>query len=352
MRHKLLVLTLLATVGIAAFPAPGQAAQATWEEELREMGYLIFHLSNINVINGLNLTREQATRLCTLALQVEAVADPSPTFHAQLGPEMEGVRKTYLEAREVLLKGEPVSPELQARVGQARAAETQFIRSTLRPSPTSPGTNCLACHTAPHAEGSGAGPMSPSPAIRKTVGLAHIEGPYGKRALPKVVSLSPQIESILTDAQKAILGSFSCCLIPPQDLSDPVRAGQAETGEKQIELLRKVRQIPANLWAGARERILAKYSDATVLFSPGASDEKKAGVRDRVGKALDRARGLTDVAFELEKEELTKSLKAAVQPPQGDGPHKAAMFLLVPGSSQVYSGYLDRLAKQASLGKP
>jgi hypothetical protein len=188
--------------------------------------------------------------------------------------------------------------------------------------------------------------MSPSPAMRKVMGLAHMEGVYGKRGITKLLSVSSQAEAILTDAQKSILGSFSCCLVPPQDLSDPVRAGQAETSEKSLELVRNVRRIPEAAWPVARERILQRADEITQIVSAGATAEKKSAVRERVGKAIDRARSLSDVEFEVEKNELARAVKIAVQPPQGDAPHKAAYFLLVPGASKVYAQYLQRLAKQ------
>jgi hypothetical protein len=325
----------------AALSMPGLAAQATWEQELREMGYLILHISNINVVNGLNLTRDQAVKLRALALQVEAAADAPPALKALLGPEIEGVRKTYLELREVLLKGQPVSPELTARVHQARAVETKFIRSTLRSSPVSTGTSCVACHMAPRED---AQPMTPTASTKALTGRAHMQGPYGQRGLAKVVGLSPQVEAVLTDAQKAVLGSFSCCLVPPQDLSDPVRAGQAESGSKELELLRKVRQIPDGLWPGARDTILKRVDSITQMVSPGATEARKATAREAVAKALDRARSLSDVEFELEKAELARGARAAIVPPQGDSPHKAAFFLLMPGASKVYARYLERLS--------
>ena len=350
MPRKPILLALLAVVGLTALPARGQAARPAWEEELREMGYLIFHLSNINVVNGLNLTGEQATRLRDLALQMEAVADPPPAFTVKLRPEIEAIRKTYLEAREVLLKGQPVTADLSARVGSARVAETKFIRATLRPRPSATDPGCAACHTEP---GTGSGePMAPTGLTAATMGLAHIRAPYGTRGLLKVASVSPQVEATLTDAQKAILGSFSCCLIPPQDLSDPVRAGQAESGSKEIELLTKVRQIPENAWPFWRGVILQTTEEVTTYVSPGATAQRKAVAREAVAKAVDRARTLSDVEFELEKTDLARAAKAALMPPQADSPHKAAFFLLMPGASHVYSCHLDRLAKRAGTKVP
>jgi len=57
---------LWAMVPVLVFLAAGpawSAPEVPWDEQNRAMGYLILHLSNINVVNGLNLSREQAVAL-------------------------------------------------------------------------------------------------------------------------------------------------------------------------------------------------------------------------------------------------------------------------------------------------
>ena len=60
--------------GGAARTRSQPAKAVTWDEQNRALPYLIIHLSNINVINGLNLTPEQAVRLRALARKVEAAS--------------------------------------------------------------------------------------------------------------------------------------------------------------------------------------------------------------------------------------------------------------------------------------
>jgi hypothetical protein len=342
--------SILAAAVLAALHASAAAAQPKWERDLRQMGYLFLHISNINVVNGLNLTREQAAELRRLALQVEAAAPRPPSLRGPIAPELGGVRKTWLELRTLLVRNEPVPEELQSRVNLSRAEESRVIRATLRPAPVGSDTRCASCHQAP-ASGRAfpaAEPMAVTALNKRQVELAHIEGLYGERGLAKLLAVSPRVEALLTDAQKSILGSFSCCLVPPQDLRDPVRAGQAESDEKVLDLLRKVRQCPEKLWPMMREGILQRVGQIADAVSPAATPERKATAREGVAAALDRARGLSDVAFELEKDALAKAAKGAILPPSPDAPHKAAYFLLIPGSSAVYAQYLKRLASQGA----
>lgn len=329
-----------------AISLPALAAQANWEAELREMGYAFLHLSNINVINGLNLTREQAAKLRDLALQVEAAAARPPSLREPaVSPEWAAVRKSWLELRALLLASQPIPDELQARVNQGRVAESKLIRAMVRPAPVAQTTNCASCHMAP--SGGQGQPMPVGPGIKRLVDLAHAEAIYGKAGLWKVVQVSSQVEAVITDAQKAILGSFSCCLVPPQSLSDPVRAGQADAPEKALDLLRRVRQCPAGVWPMMREGILGHVDSFTVAASPNADAARKAAAREGVAKALDRARTCSDVEFEMEKDTLSKALKAAIVSAPSEGPNKAAYFLLIPGASKVYADYLKRLNAKA-----
>ncbi|HUT32219.1 MAG TPA: hypothetical protein VNE39_01955 [Planctomycetota bacterium] len=325
-----------------AVAASSLAAQVNWDASLREMGYLFLHISNINVVNGLNLTKEQAARLMALARQMEAVAPEPPSLRAAMPPELDGVRTAWLELRPLLLKGEPIPKELEDRVTLSRATESKAIRSTLRSVPAAINTDCVSCHMAPaSAQGQ---PMSPGPGTKRLMDLAHMEGIYGKRGLWKLLQLSPQVEEVLTEPQRAILGGFACCLVPPQSLSDPVRAGQAEAPEKALDLLRRVRACSDAFWPMMREGILGHVDFFTAAVSPGADAARKAVARDAVAKALDRARKCSDVEFEMEKDALSKAVKQAIVPAPGEGPHKATFFLLIPGASRVYASYLKRLS--------
>ena len=197
---------------------------------------------------------------------------------------------------------------------------------------------------APRSHGSHQ-PMAVTATNKPLVDRAHVEALYGRRGLRKLVSVSPKAEAILTDGQRAVLGSFACCLAPPEDLSDPMRAGQAEASGKVLDLLRRVRQCPERFWPVMRTRVLERADELAGAVKPGSTDAHKSSVREGVAKALDRTREASDVEFEMEKGSLAKALKGAIVPPQGEAPHKAAYFLLIPGASRVYAAYIRRLGK-------
>jgi hypothetical protein len=329
----------------------GPELSPKWEPQLREMGYLFLHLSSINAINGLNLTRDQAFNLRSMARHIERVSRRTPSFRAPLDPELENVRRTWLQARDLLLDGRPVPAPLEKRVNDARLAEDAVIRRTIRPTPRAMDTRCSSCHMSPGREPGP--PMTVTPGIQYVLSRSHAMGIYGSRALRRMAYYAKQIKNVLTEEQMAIVGSFTCCLVPPADLNRPGGTNPKDATERALDLLRQVRQCPENYWPVLRGGILAGVDRVTNALDPDAGEEGMAPVsREEAGKLLDRARSLGAPEFELEKADLAKAVQATILPAQGDSPFKAAYFLLLPGSAAAYTQYLDRLAKATKAAPP
>jgi len=360
------LLVLAAGPAGAEGPAPAQAAApsaapVSWDEQNRAMGYLILHLSNINVVNGLSLSREQAVALRDLARQVQAASPALPDLTGPYRPDLVEVRDAYMEVRRRLLAGEEIDEALRQRVARARTTESAVVRLSITP-PDAARAGCARCHQAPEAPdvrtlGADAyrgrvEQVARDPADRRAVFLAHSEGLLGKRGLVTVALLADKVDGILTDAQKAGLAAFSCCLLPPKDMSDPSRIGQAESGEQTVESLRQAREIPDALWPAVRRMILERAEALTVAVAPGADEDRKQAVRDRVGDVYDRARAAGDVDFELDKHALAAELSALAksEPAETDPQRRfmAAYFLTVPGAVEAYDRLIERLDAQAA----
>lgn len=364
-----LVLAMLAAVilwsGVAsAAPAPTAAAAApapvSWDEQNRTMLYLIMDLSSINAINGINLTRDQAVRLRDLARQVLALSPRSPDLQAALRPDFSEVRDVYTETRTLLLAGKDVPDAVEKRVGQARRIETTVVRlSVASPAPTA--QSCTRCHGLPAAadvrtgEDVGAVVDRPTPAgssVRERF-IAHSEGLLGRGGFALLAAMAPQVDAILTAEQKDVLGSFTCCLIPPKSMSDPVRAGQAAGGEKEIETLRWARSVPAENWPVAKGIALDRWKAGYLMKSPGADEDAKARVVDSAGRIYEKARGLSDTDFEMQKAALATEMHAIVYP-AGKGPDdpmrkfSASLFLIGSGTVEAYDHLIQRLDAAAA----
>lgn len=347
-----LTIVLCAAVCNAAPPT------APFDEQNRAMLWLIMDLSSINAINGINLSREQAVKLRELARQMEAVNYKAPNWKAPYRPDLGQVRDTYLELRGVLLKGEPVSDQLDKRVGECRGVEAAVVRLSLSATGRG-GQGCVQCHAPPAATDVRDLPKAVDalnkPVVKTAsdleVFLNHAGALTPPAGLLKMASLGSQVAAVLTDQQKAAMSSFTCCLVPPRSMSDPVRVGQAQSGEKEMELLRGLRSVPADWWPLAKAKSLELLQMGLAARSPGITQEQKDAACKSAMAVVEEARALSDVEFELSKDKLAGELKQIIAP--NTPPSKQheefilAMFLLGPGSPEAYDQLLKRLSEES-----
>jgi len=362
MRYALASAFLAALLAAALGPHP--AAAATWDEQNRAMGYLILHLSNINVVNGLNLSREQAVALRDLARQVAAASPPVSDMSGAFRPDLGLVRDTYLEVRRRLLAGQEIDEALRQRVAEARAVESAVVRLSITEVDSAQG-GCARCHQAPQVADVRTAAGEPyrsqvrqvpeAPAQRRAVFLAHQEGVLGQRGMVTVGLVASRVDPILNDAQKEGLARFSCCLMPPKDMSDPNRIGQAESGEVQVDILRRVRKVPDSIWPTVLRRMLARAEEMAVVIAPGADEGRKSDVREKVRDIYERTRALGEVDFELDRHQLAAELGRAIKPQnQTNDRHRRymnAFFLTVPGAVEAYDCLIRRLDAEQTASR-
>ena len=339
-------------------------AEASYHEQIMELGWHTLHLSSINVINGLNLTRRQAVELRKLTREVERAGGYVPDMKQTLPGDLAGMRETYTELAGVLMRGEEVSDEMTRRVMEARKVQARAVRESISqvPTPEDKGL-CLRCHlspervrelrerrggtAAPALEGQG---YYETPRAKIETQLAHVEGALGgKPGLMKLNRLAPRVDEILSDAQKAVIGEFSCCLVPPKDLSDPARIGQAAVSDRKLELLRWVRKIPEARWADARERLIDRLLLMHTARKTGVTEDELTRERAKLRTTFEKTRRLSELEFEADKEKLCTEVGPVSAPPPAKDPQrtfKQAYFLLMPGSVEAYDALLARMKKE------
>jgi hypothetical protein len=121
--------------------------------------------------------------------------------------------------------------------------------------------------------------------------------------------LAQQVLAILTEEQKQVLADYKPCLIPPKNLRDPVRVGQAPSNTGYIRALERMRQIPPAIYARRKAQLvegLAKQIEANGGAYP--PEERDEFIR-RLTDLIDRARALSDADFALQAEKLADELR-------------------------------------------
>ena len=100
----------------------------------------------------------------------------------------------------------------------------------------------------------------------------------------------------------------------------------------------------------AQKRTLDALQKGALIADPGMTEKKIKEERKRVGDILEKARSLSDVDFEMEKENLAAQIKAGTpQTPEHLQNFNSAFFLLMPGSVRVYDKLIEHIDRQKSL---
>ncbi|MBI4564614.1 MAG: hypothetical protein HY716_07985 [Planctomycetes bacterium] len=177
----------------------------------------------------------------------------------------------------------------------------------------------------------------------------------------EVKDLGECVERILFESQKAVLFDYSACLIPPRDLRDPVRVGQANDRSGQVRFLERVRRIPYGVWEERRERIVEEALSRAEEAGGKFPEKERAECKERLMKLLTRVRKMEAAAFELEKEDLAKEmdgfnrmekLRERLKEMQGEEAivqGKIRAFLLDPCLGELLAERLDRLKRKEEM---
>jgi len=164
-----------------------------------------------------------------------------------------------------------------------------------------------------------------------------------------------RVLATLTPEQQEVLFAYKACLVPPRNLRDPVRAGQADDTSATEKLLARLRTVPEARYSANEGRIL----DATLRGIEAR--EGSFGEDDRIwmllllGRAARDARAMDEVEFQARAGECAedlaplyrlKDLKDGLRDRRGRDAvlhEKAQAFLLDPVMSRVCERRLEQL---------
>ncbi|MBI5367402.1 MAG: hypothetical protein HZA54_10235, partial [Planctomycetes bacterium] len=254
-----------ATGAPPADPAPGDlTALRTQVRALQR------DINLLNLMNGMNFTAEQ---LRAIAAEVRAAVTPPPPAVASAPAAEEPAAAAYTatlrSALALLEAGKPVPAELMAR---ARREPAQGVAA--------PGGKSL------RRPGGGDAPGATPPTDEQVARVA----------------------ALLTEEQRSVLLDYKHCLIPPKDLKNPVRVGQANDAPKGAELLDKSRTIPAGMYAARRPEVLERALSRVEEHLGRFPEEERAEALRKLGEVIDRARALSEVEYRMQREPLAQEL--------------------------------------------
>ncbi len=152
------------------------------------------------------------------------------------------------------------------------------------------------------------------PLARQAEGLAAAQkSAKPKDKLPRqaynaaVVRLELAAESVLRPGQLEVLDTYKPCLLPPKDLKNPVRVGQANDASQQARWLDRARQVPPARVA----RMIDRMIDNELKHTGPLTDCQRRDREQLVAETVRKAAALSDVDYALNREDLAEQ----IQPP-------------------------------------
>jgi len=278
---KKCLICLLSALFLTAIAAPAAMAAGNEEEPIARIIELKQDISMLNLLNGLHLTKNQHSAILEEARNAHALREEYRQRAAHLIAQTE----ERLEG----LRAELISPELPP----PRYVENRAKKANSE--------------------------------------IKEIQESY----LLALGRIEQRVSAILTDGQKQIVEDFKPCLIPPKNLRNPTRAGQANDSSRVERLLSRSRTIPSPKFERKMNVYFDKHIEKLEKYGGPMSDEKIEAERERVLAIVKEARALSDVDFELNKQELARRIdtseenkKKALLLSHGTRRGKIARFLL------------------------
>ncbi|MBI5119083.1 hypothetical protein HZA56_21675 [Candidatus Poribacteria bacterium] len=290
-----IVLVLAAVTHVMAFRED--------EEPLKRLTELREDISLLNLLNGLHLTDEQQASLLEEARNAQALRIQ---YHQRYGGLIPQAEKQFEELKAQLMN--PASPPQADTERQAQQTNEEIKK------------------------------------IRESF-------------VRELSDIEKRVNGVLTDGQRQIIADFAPCLIPPKNLKNPTRAGQANDSSGIERMLARSRELPDGVFERRidqmMDRHVARYEEH---FGPMPSDEAREAEKARVREVVDEARAASDVDFELNKQELAERIdpRLAENGPNAlarsfrDRPGKVGRLLL---NEQIISILEQRIAMAGNSGK-
>ncbi|HDN79533.1 MAG TPA: hypothetical protein ENG33_03575 [Chloroflexi bacterium] len=254
----MLILLTLPMSGCAKVVSANPVAQFTGDEAFGELKTLRREVQLLNLINGLELTQEQMEFILEKAKEAQALREE------HLSQNQEEINQTIeilTELKEALMQGENIPEELKQRFreieGQNREKQREYEE--------------------------------------------------------QINGIAEEIKGILEDHQLYALKEYVPCVIPPET---GTRIGQAKGSTPGEQLLWRMRRMPYSRFQEFKERIAEKMLEKLKRHLPPGSQLDEEAEKERLVKLLEEAYTLSDVDFNLKKDELLEEIMKPYELPK------------------------------------
>lgn len=160
-------------------------------------------------------------------------------------------------------------------------------------------------------------------------------------------------EKVFSQSQKKVIADFQPCLIPPRNLKNPERVGQADSSGLFENVLTRLREVPEWRFDTAFDRFFQRHMGKTELHLGPLDEEVRRKEKDRLYAVACQARRMSDVDFSLKRGELAQRmgeeglLKDDRDLASAAFRRKLARLFLRPGTSEIYAQRLQLMQESS-----
>lgn len=229
---------------------------------LKKLEYYHDAISTLNLINGLNLSEEQLDSLLLINKKIKA--EEESIFK---NPEFLKLKNNKEKAFEQLYRFLKDNPEAENKMLQEKA-------------------------------------------VKANLALKDYLQAQAARARDVLNRSAKKARKTLTEGQLQVIDSFSPCIVPPDDLRDPVRAGQANQGnERAVKILDRIRKVNnPRILDAATEKIADRIIDMTNSHIYKMTLRETAERKSEIIALIKKVNTLNDTEWVLERDKILKKL--------------------------------------------
>lgn len=279
---------LITAVLAAAAPRPALAPEARTDLDLRQ------DIQLLNLVNGLYLTPEQMQALVKEIRVAEQLQAQHQTKMQQYSTAADPVLR---ELRQTLMAGGKASEQLAQRVSQ-------------------------------------------------------VQGPIHKEQEElnkKTALLVDDVRKILNENQIELIRDYRPCMIPPYSPNSSPIGRSADDLGPSVKLLERIRSLPARAWQNRKEQIVGRLEEYALYRERVELTREQ---KQRILDSMEKARTLSDVEWQGQKEALATAIQPAIRPdraPKGDLllNRKVGEFMLNPRLAPILEARLAQSAQTA-----
>jgi hypothetical protein len=230
--------------------------------KLKKLERLHDSISMLNLVNGLNLSEKQLRGLLLINKKIKS--EEENTFNSS---EFNNLKKKKEEAFEKLYRFLKDNPDSENKMLQQKAQKANLdLKDYLQ---------------------------------KEAASAKDVLNASAKKA-----------RKILTSEQLQVIDSFSPCIVPPDDMRDPVRAGQASQGDENVvKILDRIRKVKnSRVLDAAAEKIADRIIDGTNSHIYKMTLRETAERKTEIIDLIKKVNTLNDTEWVLERDKILKKL--------------------------------------------